>query len=202
MEGFAWPIAVVLIVVVVILVFKPQIGGFISRLKSVSRSGLEAETYSQTSATTTDSSAAEKLLRESDSALVSEQEKVISEELEKRNLHGVDDRARYLLRQLTVCMILRAFDYTYSLIYGSQIIALQQLNGRVDMTLDDLRPMYDFAAAAYSERYQNFSYEDWFGFLTQSRLVLEDGEYVRITVRGREFLRWLMAAGLNVSKTG
>ena len=202
MGAIAWPAAAVIISIVFFCLFKEQIGGLIARTKKVSRGGIEAEARSQASATTADSSAPERLLRESDSALITEQEELLSKELDKLSLRSDEDRARYLLRKLTVCTILRAFEFTYYLIYGSQIIALQQLNGRDDMTLVDLKPIYDFAAAAYPVIYENFSYELWFGFLARLSLVLKDGDHARITVRGREFLRYLIAAGLDIRKTG
>lgn len=202
MEAIAWPAAVVITALVFFWLFREQIGGLIARTKKVSRGGIEADAQSQAIGAAAASSAAEKLLRESDTVLITEQEELFAQQLDKLGFESAEDRARYLLRQLTVCTILRTFEFTYFLIFGSQIIALQQLNGRDDMTLDDLKPMHDFAAAAYPAVYERFSFEAWFGFLGHSSLVLRDGEDVRITVRGREFLRYLIAAGLGSRKTG
>ena len=202
MGDFAWPIAVVIIVIVFLFLFKRQIGGFIARTKKVSRSGIEAEGHSQASVTAARSSAAEKLLRESDSPLIAEQEKTLSTQFDELGLGTDEDRVRYLLRQCTLLKILREFESIYYLIYGSQIIALQHLNGRNNVTLDDLEPIYDFAAAAYPVMYENSSYERWFGFLTSCSLVLKERDNVGITVRGREFLRYLIAAGLDTQKMG
>ncbi len=195
MGAFAWPTATTIIAIVFLVMFREQISGLIARIKRLSRTGIEADAQLQVSPSEACASAAEELLRESDSPLIADQEQILQAELDKRTFATEQDRARYLLRQLTISVVLRSFEATYNLIYGSQVFALQQLNSREDMAVDDFKPIYEFAAGAYHTLYEGYSFENWFGFISASSLVVVHGDSVRISVRGREFLRYLVSAG-------
>src|SRR5262245_46391864 len=74
------------------------------------------------------SPAAEELQRFFDNALLVKRESIISVELERLSFHDATEREKFLIRLLASAAIVRQFEQTYSLIWGSQIGALQFLN--------------------------------------------------------------------------
>ena len=58
------------------------------------------------------------------------------------------------------------------------------------------------AAAEEPEFYENYTFEQWLGFLSDSRLVLSQDERVAITLAGREFLKFILHQGYSLYKQG
>ena len=101
------------------------------------------------------------------------------------------ERERYLYRGLTVAYVYSQFERLWYLIYGSQIKLLQQLN-HADLKRQDAFFFYTDAAVAYPNEYVAYSFDQWIGFLRANNVIREDGDLVRITVRGRDFLKYMI----------
>jgi len=104
------------------------------------------------------------------------------------------EREEYLSRMLTMLMVLSIYEMAWINIFGSQLRALNQLNNRM-LTHDELRRFYDEGAASLPQLYQNRPFETWLAFLRTSVLVRDEGDRIQITVRGREFLRYVVQSG-------
>lgn len=105
-----------------------------------------------------------------------------------------DDREKFLTRWFSAVTIGMYFENTWLRILGSQIRALEQLN-RNSTSLDIVRTFYDGALKENPLVYAGFPFETWFWFLTSETLVLQNGLTISITVRGREFLKYLVHCG-------
>ena len=54
---------------------------------------------------------------------------------------------------------------------------------------------YDKAVTDFPEWYENRTFDQWFEFLREQSLVAEAEAGIRISVRGREFLKWRVEHG-------
>ena len=105
------------------------------------------------------------------------------------------ERERFLVRALAVGGLSYLHDMTYSSVFRSQLDVLEMLNTRGATTIDALKPYYDAAAAANHEVYAKHSFEAWLAYMKGQALIRQDGNVVQITVRGKDFLRYLVQEG-------
>jgi len=115
-----------------------------------------------------------------------------------------EEKENLLYRLLAGNQITVVFERTNSLIFGSQLSALQYLNGRVGVlkTISELRPFYEKAKAEYPQFYETYPFESWWGFLSSVVLIVVKGGNVEITIRGQEFLKYLINQRYTLEKGG
>jgi hypothetical protein len=196
--AFAWPIAVVVLGVVFMFVFRTQIGRFLDRTKSVGKDGVKAyDETKQLSAPKPD--ALTQFLETYHNPLLIETEAAIEEDEKKRGLTNPSDTVKALRKSLAGVLIVWQFERTYNIIWRSQVSALIFLNGRApELTPEaEIQSFFDAAASDYPTLYEGREFKDWLGYLTSQLLVLRTADGVAITVRGREFLKWRIEEGRN-----
>lgn len=115
-----------------------------------------------------------------------------------------EEKDEVLFRLLAENQIAVIFEQTYSLIYGSQLKALQYLNGSVgsNKDMESLKSFYNNAKEKNPEFYKNYSYEKWFGFLQSALLVGVYPGGIDISVRGQSFLNYLNKQRYSLDKLG
>ena len=202
MEFLAWPGVVLILGIIVIIVFKQPLTRFLDRAERIGKGGIQAATGAQASGIEVKPSPADELLKEFDNALLVEREKFIRTELERLQVSPGPDRERVLIRLLAALALVQSFERTYTLIWGSQIAALQSLNSAGTVSVELLRPWYDQAAARDPELYGRYTFDEWLGFLQANLLVLRSGDGVCISLEGREFLKYLLHQGYSLYKLG
>jgi hypothetical protein len=73
------------------------------------------------------------------------------------------------------------------------------MNSKV-LRREKVKTYYDNAARQYPERYANYSFEQWLSYMKGQILILEHpGDTVEITVRGRDFLKYMVHCGYSVN---
>ncbi len=202
MEFLAWPVVVLILGIVSIVVFRQPLTRFLDRAEKIGKGGIQAVTGGQASGVEVKPSPADELLKAFDNALLVEREKFILAELERLHISPGSDRERVLIRLLASLSLVQSFERTYTLIWGSQITALQFLNSAGAVPAQFLRPWYDQAAAREPEVYDGYTFDQWLGFLQASFLILLSGENVSISLEGREFLKYLLHQGYTLYKRG
>ncbi len=100
-------------------------------------------------------------------------------------------REDFLLRNIATLTVLGIFEMTWWNIFKSQLDALDLLNKK-NLTLDELRAFYDEGKTNYPHLYEGRSFEAWLAFMRNYVLIVEEGEIVKITVRGKEFLKYMV----------
>ncbi len=201
----AWskPFAAGLVIlgVVFLCMFRREIGSKIKDMRSIGKQGVVMGPSQADASVERDPRAeAEALMRAVDNPLLVEEEQAIRTDLGNRNLLGVE-AVPVLIRYLAATRIALVFEFTYGLIFGSQLNLLHYLNTQPEgQPVDAVRPFYVSASTQYPETYNTFPFETWLGFLRDNVLVREDGARLRITTRGREFLAYLTQRGYPVSK--
>ena len=197
-----WPLAVVLLGVVAILVFRPQLARLIDRMQQIKAPGVAiqaaaAQTGSGSAAQESAPKAAEELRKMFDNQIVVEREELILTDLNKRQVHG-PDREKFLLRFASAISFAWQFENIYNLIFGSQLALLHQLNtmAPLGVPIADARRAFDAACRSYPDFYKTYSFDQWMAFLQGQALILRSGnDRVSITVAGREFLKYLVERG-------
>ncbi len=202
MEFLAWPGVVLVLGVVFMLLFRGPLTRFLDRAEKIGKGGIQAASGVQTSGIEVKPSPADELLKAFDNALLVEREKFIRAELERLHIVPGSDRERLLIRLLAGLALVQGFERTYTLIWGSQIAALQALNSAGTVAVQLLQPWYEQAAAREPELYDGYTFDQWLDFLQGNLLIVRSGENVSISLEGREFLKYLLHQGYSLYKHG
>jgi hypothetical protein len=200
------PTAALILGITSIIVFYRPIARLIDRIRNVKIAGhaLDASAGSQDTAVQPKPSAADKLLEAFDNQLLLEQERAIEADLDTRGVKDVNERLEIVKKFLAATQIVGWFENTYRIIFGSQLNALQRLNSSTPTGLskEQLKPFYDIAVTISPEYYENYTFENWLQFLASSLLITTAGPNIAITVRGREFLKYMVEMGHTLNKPG
>lgn len=188
---FAWPLALVILGLIALLIFRSPITALIGRIRKVGKEGLETFEH-QPTPPSVQKKGAEEFFRSYDNPLLLEAEEAIEKDLRQRSIEGAD-REKALRRALATANITQHFERTYSVLWASQLTCLRFLNPRDGVDRAELHPIYEAAKAQYPALYTDYSFDQWLGFLQRMTMVFERGSRWYITVGGREFLKYLIA---------
>lgn len=204
MDALVWPLAAFLMFVFALVLLRAPLTRLLDRIKGFSLKGLAAETTQAMQAAPTDRRKSEtsEIMKLIDGVVIQDQMKVIRNDLDTRSIADPQNREDALIRALAATQLARAFDLTYYLIYGSQIVLLQRLNPLGELGCDEgcMRPLYDAAAAQYPNVYKEYDFGKWINFLASMNLITTRPGHVQITPFGREFLRYLTEVGRPLDK--
>jgi hypothetical protein len=102
-----------------------------------------------------------------------------------------------LIWHLAASQCVAFFERTYRIIYGSQLDALDHLNSYGKQSLAFLGTVFfDTAKKLEESFYGDTTFDQWFSFLVNYSLVEVQDQSASITVRGRDFLLWIVNVGL------
>lgn len=205
LDTIIWPLTVLFVAIFALLLFRRQLARLIDRTISVSKSGIVASSVPQESGQPPKSSnVADFLEKTFDNALIVELQDTLRKQINSLNPTSDAERSKLLLKLLAAIVIIRGFDLTYYHIYGSQIRALQYLNdGRgLAIPTTDLERFYESAKNADPAFYGHYAFDGWLSFLESGLLIRRDSGNVAITVRGKEFLKYLVDQGYTFLKRG
>jgi hypothetical protein len=180
-----------------LLLFKKQIGNFISRVNSVSKNGINAnQSIIDSQNDEKKNLNVDQLLSIESSIMLQELETSINDDLLKKGLNTDGNTVKILIKHLAYTQIELEFEKIYNLIFGSQIYLLKKLN-ETSSTGKPLQFAEEYFVSV-QEKYDLF--KDWdtnkyLSFLLTNLLIIFDNNIVSITIKGNEFLSWLMKRG-------
>ena len=212
MDWYTMPVAVTILGVIVIVVFRrdwkrliarfKKIGKLIEVAPDVQQATVEAPKPDPLAVSPTDPAKlkTDDLLLMHDTPFIVERDRKIRADLER--LESPGDREKILVRLLAGAYTVRDFERVYGSIFGSQIGALAAMNsaGEAGATPETLRVFYDAAAAEAPDPYKNYTFEQWMGFLTRVGLARDVADGFAITPWGTEFLVHLARSKRQVFK--
>lgn len=195
MDAFAWPVAVLIIVLFTLVFFRKEISSLLNRTKEVGTGGLKA--YDNPPPPAADEKkSVEEFFRSFENPLLLEAEELILKDLKDRKIENVQDREKTLVRALASTNLILHFEKIHGSIWLSQLTTLRYLNPRdTGVERGDLFPFYEAAKAAYPNWYDTYSFDQWLSFLQSFNLVGVKDSRLFITVAGRELLKYLAATG-------
>ena len=192
-----WPHVSLLFAIIFIVIFYKPLKEFITRIKSVGKSGLDTEPMPKAQNEEARQKAVEELMKLGDSALLLEIENLILADLKARGLETNSDSTKVLTRHLAATQLALDFEQVYNSIFGSQISLLKRLNEVIGQGLgkDQMEEFFASIQEPYTEGLGAWILDDYLRFLFgHTLLTVSDGRY-HITVKGVEFLVWLIKTG-------
>jgi hypothetical protein len=189
-----WPLAVLIFSLVFALIFRKAIERFIDRVKSVSRDGVSTDSITNDQIQQSKTQVVEDFMRQGDSVLLKEVESAIKANLEEKGLDASSDTAKVLIHHLAATQIALEFEQVYSMIFGSQLYLLKNLNELKGSGLDSdsIQKHYENVKTHFSDSFPSWSVGQYMNFLTSRFLVRQELDRYHITVRGAEFLLWIV----------
>ena len=195
-QYMAWPGAILIFGLVFIFIFKRDISSLFMRVQKISKDGIQASITQTKQDDTEKKSSADELMKSFDSVVLLEKENLIKADLQQKGLSN-NEAVDVLARHLAATQLALHFEYIYSTIWGSQLRLLRYLNSQAPVgdTAENLKAFYDAAAITYPQVYEDYSFENYLGFLLSRILIKKvDGNY-GITNFGRDFLIYLIQTG-------
>lgn len=201
-EALKWPGAIVF-VVLILAFYHDGIKSLITRIRKVGKDGLEME--SQTiSAQQVEAPPKPPVAAEFESLLASSNKWVTARryveetrELFKKAGRSATDptSCEALLSLIGMLVLYRDFDDTYNQIFGSQIALLKRTNNS--------RPGWDKNEAiqryAHVQEKENelkkLEFDQYTHFLIARGLITIENDVIAITIKGTEFLTWMVEMG-------
>lgn len=203
LSNLAWPLAALILGLTFLIMFRKQIARFLERTEKVGIGGIQATGKIQDAKVEElGLSRVNDVLKAYQNPLITEQEIVLRTELEKLGGSSSQDRETVILKALASAQISLIFEKTYLVIFGSQLAALHHLASSAValMECSGLLPFYNHAKKNWPEIYKQLSFEDWLGFMELAVLITRVDDEVAVTVRGKEFLKYLIDQNYSLSK--
>ena len=201
--GLAWPGALV----VGLLIFKQPLISLINRLVKIGRGGAEFNLPAQTGLG--DREPALKVVGPPEHLapifrpLQEKFEAEIKASLPKLERHFNLAGEAALIRAAGDASAGLYLERVYRLIYGSQIAAIEYLQGRSGKgRLNDLRAIYDGATKTYPYIYQSYSFEQWCNFMRTVNLIDVKGDSVALAPGGMAIVPYIAQQGYPLRPLG
>jgi len=109
------------------------------------------------------------------------------------------DKESFYLDVLAVGMMSLIYNDIWWPLYRSQLRALSALNNQNGLVpIGAFRKFYEEAAKEFESEYKsrNISFEEWIAYLTRNMLlIIHPSQMVEITLRGKDFLKYLLHWG-------
>lgn len=108
------------------------------------------------------------------------------------------ERQPVAIKLLAAGLISYMYDKTWWSIYKSQILLLQDLNTKT-LRIEKVKEYYDRAVEQYPAAYARYSFNQWVAYMKEQALILDQpAESVGITVRGRDFLKYIVHSSYSI----
>lgn len=201
-ELTGWPPVIGMVLIIFILRFHDEIASLIGRVVKVGRQGIQMAPGDQEEANVGRERPADELLAELDNQLIVEREELINQEFEERGITQPQERERVLKRYFAAILTGFEFERLYQSIWGSQLTALQAANslGGRALSRQRLEQIFQHAQSKWNGPLEEDTFDRWLGYLSNQGLLQVHQHGGEITVKGREFLKYLVEVGYPMDK--
>lgn len=218
-ELLKWPFVVLVLAVIALLVLKTPVSSLLSRVKRAAI-GDKALDFTDSAAIASEQQQKKQIEKPTVAEAPSGElppppappalaavEQSLVDALSASNA-SEEVKRLWLIRGIAVAKMERAHEITYRLIMGSQINLLLQANTGVPATMESARTIYDEAKKNFPAIYNTFDFDGWLTWMANTGLVKVESQGVagaaKITITdiGKEFLHYLVSAGLTSPKIG
>ena len=98
-----------------------------------------------------------------------------------------------LVYALAASQVLQYFERLARIIFGSQLQLLVAVNAKIQgAPLDFAREIFNAAARNFPDQYRGNDFVKWLGFLTSNDLIIQNGDHIVVTPKGRDFMKYLV----------
>jgi hypothetical protein len=205
-----WPI----VTLIIFLILREPLKNFINNIKKIGYGSAGIETEQSNKQADDDEKSPIELLTKGasnkaiDKAIslfsdetMEEFKKAVIKETLLDNFNTPIEKLEILLKYSQLIYLIMHFGKIYNSIYGSQLSLLQRLNSSIFENKDTLKPFYDFAKSTFPKTFEGYTYENYLDYLISFNLILvETGGTIKITIFGRDFLKYIIETGLAFEK--
>lgn len=189
--------AVLIVAIIVICVFKKSLKAFINRLRPEKIVHKDWAIYFSNNEISSDIEYSKRLITKdppmSMDKILQSAEAIVKKDLSKRkDLSDIQKITDVLVPKLAYFQVISIVEFINSYIFGSQIELLAYLNSKNRAPSRELKSFYDKAKKVYPIVYADYPFEKYINFLSRSKLLIQKGEYCRITGLGQFFLAHLI----------
>jgi hypothetical protein len=198
LSNWKWPIAIIII----LLIFRKPIVDLFNKITKIGygQSSLEIQQSKAEKQQIKKISKVEKALGIFRSETLDFFRNAVVQETELDNAVNDAEKIERLTNYSIALYIIKNFEYIYNLIFGSQILILQQLNTLVHEDKTSLKRYYDYAKNSNPGFFETYSYEQYLSFLFVAGLIKEEDGRIIITLYGNDFLKYLIETSKDMSK--
>lgn len=193
-SGLSWPHAALIMFFITVYFFKSEVKNILPRIKSFSASGFEVESpQPQTQPSTNQGEI--KVFPDGDfphsCGIVLG---IVQQQLVDKN---DQEKLNFLLGDDVGWRVLWYFENIYSFIFGGQIQFLELLNQRgvSGVSLGETIREWEALKARNSPHMDDWEMDPYLGFLISKELVVVEGQDIKLTMTGKEFLVWMTKYG-------
>lgn len=202
----SWPLVALIIGIVALGLFRKALAQFLGRASQVGVAGVKITAKAQEQKTLeapSQISKADELAAAFQSALITEVETNLRKQVDEFSSDS-SEREKMLVKVLAAHQIALDFEKIYRAIFGSQLTMLQSLTASSSVFEDPetYRPYYEQAKSKLPDFYGSYTFENWLSFLQSQVLITQQNQKIAITVRGKEFLKYLIEHGYTFKKSG
>lgn len=139
------------------------------------------------------------------SIVITELENIIKQELLEKDLEVEGETDKVLLRHLAGTRLLLEFERVHSIIFGSQLFLLKQLNSKAPNGIPETEVFsyFERIKQQFIETFNNWTPEQYLSYLYLKLLITKsesDNENIHLTNFGVEYLTWITRNGLTEDK--
>lgn len=103
-----------------------------------------------------------------------------------------DEREAFIVKLLATGVLNFTYYTVWLVIFRSQVLALMELNQRL-LRREEIKQFYDAAVKTSPAVYEHYTFDQWLDYLRSQSLMLEHpGHTFEITVRGKDFLKYMV----------
>ena len=205
MEHLIWPGVVLLLGVFLILILRKPLGRLIDRVTHIDKSGIRAAAQDVARAKIDQKQlvSSRDLMEVGFSPVIRDQETLIKGYLGNIQFDSLDEREALLLRALARSQVNAQFDRTSMLIYGSQLELVVEASSRpAGIGEDEVKKKFDEVKTADPVFHEQTTLDSYRGFLLNSGVLAVEGDRLKITPLGKEFLKFLVDSSLTHRRRG
>ena len=197
LQALKWPLLVLILGIFFILVFRKPLSNILARIRSIGKRGIDINVSPQLENEDKRKAAVDELMRVGDSSVLIELENAILKDLNERGLETHGDSIKILTKHLAITQLALDFEQIYHLIFGSQIKLLKRLNQSlgVGLSKEDVEDYFETIKIAFPEVIRNWNLADYLSFLLSRALITRQENNYHITIKGIEFLIWMIRTG-------
>ncbi|VVO20333.1 hypothetical protein PS712_04182 [Pseudomonas fluorescens] len=193
-SGLGWPHAVLIMFCVGVYYFKGEIKSVIPRIKRIGSDGFEVESQSPPVQPTVKDGEVKNIPKGDFPHTFDVALRIVQKDIEGKS---DADALQHLIGDDAGWRVLWYFETIYSYIYGGQIRLLQLLNqrGTMGMTLAEVEAEWEEHKSRNKPTMDKWEMQPYLDFLKSRELILLEGDTLKITFTGNEFLTWMAKYG-------
>jgi uncharacterized membrane protein len=118
-----------------------------------------------------------------------------------RGLDVTGETVKVLLRHLAGTQLILAFEKTHSIIFGSQLYLLKQLNSSPEgISEENVSQFFGKVKLQFIETLKNWTVENYLSYLYSNLLITKTDNTIYLTNFGVEYLTWIVRNGVSEDK--